>query len=120
MAETSSISQEIETFRTCAIRKGDFAATLAFEQQLYMVMAGAYYRLMRKGAEGQRAFKALLKDENLYVRSWAATQLLTQGDRDARAAMQALTKTPGRMGESARATLDAYAKSQLRPPFPPE
>ena len=117
MADRIDIAHEIDTFRTCAIRKGDFAATIAFERQLYAGMADAYQKLMRAGGEGQRASKVLLKDENVYVRSWAATQLLAQKDNDARAAMQTLTKTPGRMGESARATLEADAKGQLQAPF---
>ena len=118
MAEKYDIAHEVDTFRTCAIRKGDFAATIAFERQLYAGMADAYQKLMRSGGEGQRAFKALLKDENVYVRSWAATQLLAQRDNDAKAAMQALAKTTGRMGESARATLDLAAKGKLAAPFP--
>jgi hypothetical protein len=106
----------VKTFRTAAIAKGDFADPPR-DGELFARMRASVDALRELGDLGKAAFRALLCDSSPHVRCWAAADLLTRGDPDARRVLQELSALPGLLGFSASTTLREFDAGNLRSPF---
>lgn len=106
----------VQTFRTAAIAKGDFAEP-SQDSKLFARMRGSANALRELDDVGKAAFHALLSDPSPHVRCWVATDLLTRGDPDARRVLQELAALPGLLGLAASTTLHEFDAGRLRSPF---
>ena len=113
---TVSVAEAVNRFRQAAIEKGDYARP-GLDRELFKQMAQAYRVLQNHGDAGRGAFRRLLRDESEYVRSWAAAQLLPEGDVQARAVLEEIGGEAGLLGFSAKMTLEEHSKGKLKPPF---
>ena len=72
--------------------------------------------LRQRGGEGDHALLALLRDENPWVRVWAATHSLTVDEALARRTLESLSADPGIVGFDARTVLSEWDRGNLRLP----
>ena len=110
------ILDHIRAFRSAAIEKADGVGGPR-DRRLYDQLAKVYHSLMDLDTEGRRAFKDLLKDDSIHVRSWVAAALLHQGDPEVRAVLEAIKAVGGMTGFSAEMTLQEHDAGRLGPPL---
>ena len=110
-------SDLLEVFRLAAIEKGDFAEPPERDQELHARMRSALRELQGLGASGHAALRQMLLDISPHVRCWAAAELLSRGDVEARQTLEKLAATPGLLGFTASKTLEEYDGGRLRSPF---
>ncbi|MEQ1761937.1 MAG: HEAT repeat domain-containing protein [Pyrinomonadaceae bacterium] len=111
------IEQLIAKFRTAAKDKGDFATPAKRDHRFYDEMRTAALAIGKFDSPGKEAFKALLKDESVHVRSWAAATLLVEGDVEARIVLEQIAKSEGIIGLNAEMALREFDRGNLKPPF---
>ena len=111
------IDQAIRSFRSAAIKKGDFATPAPRDHVLHKTMADAWRCLCDRGPEGLEAFKSLLSDESRHVRCWVASQLLACGDTSGLHVLEADAAAGGVRGFSSEMVLTEWKAGRLRPPL---
>lgn len=112
-----SVREAIRKFRRAAIEKGDFAQPASRDHALHDEMAQAWQALERLGDEGREAFKALLSDESVHVRTWVASQLLALGDASGIPVLEADASSGGIPGLDSELVLQEWRRGQLKPPL---
>ena len=121
MSMTSNLEQKvtsaIHAFCEAAIEKGTFASPAKKDHQLHKIMSTAVNELRTFGSYGLSALKDIMQHESPYVRIWAATEMLTNGDETAKAVLISLAAEEGLLGASAKAVLNEHVKGRLRSPF---
>jgi hypothetical protein len=111
-----TVDEMVRVFRSAAIEKGDFSEP-GRDHQLHASMRTAVHELRSAGEEGEAAFRGLLSDASLHVRSWVAAELLSRGDAEARRVLEELTRAPGLLGFEASMTLKEHDAGRLESPF---
>ncbi len=111
------IQKLIAKFREAAIEKGDFATPAERDHRLYDEMRTAALAIEQFDGAGREAFRALLNDESVHVRSWVAATLLVEGDIEARETLVRISKLEGIMGFNAEMTLKEFDRGNMQPPF---
>ncbi|HEY6094999.1 MAG TPA: HEAT repeat domain-containing protein [Gallionellaceae bacterium] len=111
------VSSIIAEFCEAAIEKGDFESTPKLDRELHSRMAKSISRLNSLGEAGLRSIEALLKHQSPYVRSWAAAELLANGNEKAIPVLIGLTNQGGLIATSSRMVLQEYEAGMLRSPF---
>jgi hypothetical protein len=112
-----TVDELIAAFRSAAIAKGDFAKPARLDHKFHEQMSSALQQLRRLGKPGEAAFRELLNDSSPHIRNWVAAELLSRGDQDARAVLEALSRDPGPVGFIASTTLREYEAGRLGSPF---
>lgn len=104
-----------DVFCNAAIAKGD--GLTSNDHDLFETMKNAYIRL-RTQPSGPQRIERLLCHENDWVKSWVASQLLSEdGHHRAKETLQKLATTRGLVGFGAKMVLNEYEKGRLGSPF---
>lgn len=111
-----NVEVAIDQFRTSAVAKAQDDLPAEQDHALHKAMAEAW-RHLKATIEGRRAFEALLKDQSLHVRLWAASQLLSDGHTEAMAVIEAAAEAGGIEGFNAKMVLKEWQAGRLRSPF---
>ena len=117
MYQSEKIATLLSDFCEAAISKGDSGATTEIDHALFANMGVAVNTLRTYGPGGMEAFKVLLSHDSNHVRLWVASELLSEGDLEAKTILKELAKTPGLIGLNASVVLDEFDEGQLKSPF---
>ena len=117
MNEPEKIATLLSAFCEAAIRKGDYEISTEKDHELHASMGVVVNTLRNLGPNAMEAFKVLLSHDSRHVRMWVASELLSDGDLEAKPILEELTKNPGLIGLNASIVLDEFGEGQLRSPF---
>lgn len=116
MNDADTMNQALEQFRLAAIGKG--AEGGDDDHSLYDQLGVSYQSLLAAGDAGRDAFRALATDPDPNVRSWAASQLLYDGDHAMIDILEELAVRSDMIGFNAKMVLNEYRKGTLGSPLP--
>ena len=117
MNEPEKIAVLLSDFCEAAISKGDHGASTKEDHEMYAKMGAVVKTLRELGPGAMEAFKVLLSHDSKHVRMWVASELLSDGDLDAKAILEQLASSPGLIGLNASLVLDEFSAGQLNSPF---
>jgi hypothetical protein len=119
MVDDTTVEQAVQSFIDAANAKGDPATPPDRGHLLLAEMARAITILRAAGPAGHARLRLLLRDASPFVRSWAATELLSSGNGDAEAAevLADLAELPGPVGLNAETVLAQHREGRLQSPF---
>jgi hypothetical protein len=111
------VEEAIQQFREAAIRKAEADLSTAEDHALYSLLKSAWRAIEGHGPAGRAVFAALLDDESIHVRGWAAAQLLALGDERAAPVLEADSQAEGLVGFAATIVLKEWRAGRLKPPL---
>lgn len=110
-----SVNELIQKFREAAIAKGDGASVL--DAEYHSAMSSAMKELIKRGDRGNISFEKLALDESIYVRLWAASQLLYFGNLGMKQILEEIAKNHEIIGLTAELTLKEFEAGRLQSPL---
>lgn len=117
MNESEKIANLLNEFCEAAISKGDQGASTEEDHELYAIMEAVVRTLRGLEPSAMEAFKVLLSHDSKHVRMWVASELLSEGDVEAKAILEQLASSPGLIGLNASVVLDEFGAGQFKSPF---
>lgn len=116
MNDGDALNNAIAQFRVAAIEKG--AQGCDDDHQLYDQIADAYHQMLAAGNIGFDAFRRLANDPDPHVQSWAASQLLHDGDQTMIAILEHIAQRDDMIGFNASMVLREHNNGTLGSPLP--
>lgn len=109
------VSRYKDSFCNAAIAKGD--GTLSNDGELFSTMKATFTRLYNHPS-GSKHICMLLRHDNDWVKSWVASQILSEGkSKDAEQVLIKLKAKNGVLGFNAEMVLEQYKNGELKCPF---
>lgn len=111
---TLSMDEEMKQYLAAAIKFGDTQRARDFEAgNEFATELGRLGKLLRESEEGQRLLAQLLNHDDPYVRVWVAGDCLFFKPDAGVSALEAIEKTAGLLGTTARMTLSEWRAGRL-------
>lgn len=118
MATSEEIATAMSEFRAAAVAKGSAGRRSAEgDHALHGRMVTAVAKFSAAGAAGTNALRQLASDPSPLVRSWAASELLSQGEPAMVPVLEELAEYMGLLGFNAQMVLREYRAGRLGSPF---
>jgi hypothetical protein len=118
MATSEEIATAMSEFRAAAVAKGSAGRRSAQDDHAFHArMATAVEAFSAAGAAGANALRQLASDPSPLVRSWAASELLSQGELAMVPVLKELAEHEGLLGFNAQMVLQEYRAGRLGSPF---